>query len=114
MMLPTAAAVTTRRRALGPRFGAGGGVGMSEASPRFPTAQWRGRNRDFRPRAPFRRGLCYSRMGDNDLPPPNRPSPGSGSLTVHLPPQLGVYFNEVAPGRPLGVVATPQRKPPPP
>src|SRR5881396_3478120 len=43
-------------------------------------------------------------MGDSGLPPPssppNRPSRGSGSLTVHLADELDVFFNEVAHGRP--------------
>ncbi len=50
-------------------------------------------------------------MGDSDLPPPNRPSRGSGSLTVHLADELDVYFNEVAHGRPVGFVASPKWKP---
>ena len=44
-------------------------------------------------------------------PPPNRPSRGSGSLTVHLADELDVYFNEVAHGRPVGFVASPKWKP---
>ena len=43
--------------------------------------------------------------------PPNRPSRGSGSLTVHLADELDVYFNEVAHGRPVGFVASPKWKP---
>src|SRR5436190_24359027 len=54
-------------------------------------------------------------MGDSGLPPPssppNRPSRGSGSLTVHLADELDVYFNEVAHGRPVGFVASPKWKP---
>ncbi len=54
-------------------------------------------------------------MADSDLPPPasppNRPSRGSGSLTVHLADELDVYFNEVAHGRPVGFVASPKWKP---
>ena len=42
---------------------------------------------------------------------PNRPSRGSGSLTVHLADELDVYFNEVAHGRPVGFVASPKWKP---
>ncbi len=42
----------------------------------------------------------------------NRPSRGSGSLTVHLADELEVYFNEVAHGRPVGFVASPKWKPP--
>ena len=49
-------------------------------------------------------------MADSDLPP-NRPSRGSGSLTVHLADELDVYFNEVAHGRPVGFVASPKWKP---
>ena len=49
-------------------------------------------------------------MGDSGLPP-NRPSRGSGSLTVHLADELDVYFNEVAHGRPVGFVASPKWKP---
>src|SRR6202165_1766094 len=45
-------------------------------------------------------------------PPPGRPSRGSGSLTVHLADELEVYFNEVAHGRPVGFVASPNWKPP--
>jgi HSP20 family protein len=41
----------------------------------------------------------------------NRPSRGSGSLTVHLADELDVYFNEVAHGRPVGFVASPKWKP---
>ena len=53
-----------------------------------------------------------SRMADSgDSPPPNRPSRGSGSLTVHLADELDVYFNEVAHGRPVGFVASPKWKP---
>src|SRR3989441_2161295 len=48
-------------------------------------------------------------MADSGLP--NRPSRGSGSLTVHLPDELDVYFNEVAHGRPVGFVASPKWKP---
>src|ERR687887_1980200 len=44
-------------------------------------------------------------------PPPNRPSRGSGALTVHLADELDVYFNEVAHGRPVGFVASPKWKP---
>src|ERR1051326_4948870 len=43
--------------------------------------------------------------------PPNRPSRGSGPLTVHLADELDVYFNEVAHGRPVGFVASPKWKP---
>jgi HSP20 family protein len=51
-------------------------------------------------------------MADSgDSPPPNRPSRGSGSLTVHLADELDVYFNEVAHGRPVGFVASPKWKP---
>jgi len=51
-------------------------------------------------------------MGDSGFsPPPNRPSRGSGSLTVHLADELDVYFNEVAHGRPVGFVASPKWKP---
>src|SRR5258708_39374954 len=50
-------------------------------------------------------------MGDSGLPPPNRPSRGSGSLTVHLADELDVYFNDVAHGRPVGFVASPKWKP---
>jgi HSP20 family protein len=51
-------------------------------------------------------------MPDSDFsPPPNRPSRGSGSLTVHLADELDVYFNEVAHGRPVGFVASPKWKP---
>ena len=54
-------------------------------------------------------------MADSGLPPPssppNRPSRGSGSLTVHLADELDVYFNEVAHGRPVGFVASPKWKP---
>src|SRR5258708_13039746 len=51
-------------------------------------------------------------MADSDFsPPPNRPSRGSGSLTVHLADELDVYFNEVAHGRPVGFVASPKWKP---
>jgi HSP20 family protein len=49
-------------------------------------------------------------MADSLLPP-NRPSRGSGSLTVHLADELDVYFNEVAHGRPVGFVASPKWKP---
>ncbi len=42
----------------------------------------------------------------------SRPSRGSGSLTVHLPEELEVYFNEVAHGRPVGFVASAKWKPP--
>ena len=42
----------------------------------------------------------------------NRPSRGSGSLTVHLADELEVYFIEVAHGRPVGFVASPKWKPP--
>ena len=48
-------------------------------------------------------------MADSDRP--NRPSRGSGSLTVHLADELDVYFNEVAHGRPVGFVASPKWKP---
>jgi HSP20 family protein len=48
-------------------------------------------------------------MADSGLP--NRPSRGSGSLTVHLADELDVYFNEVAHGRPVGFVASPKWKP---
>src|SRR5919108_4645492 len=48
---------------------------------------------------------------DAFAPPPNRPSRGSGSLTVHLADELDVYFNEVAHGRPVGFVASPKWKP---
>jgi len=51
-------------------------------------------------------------MADSGFsPPPNRPSRGSGSLTVHLADELDVYFNEVAHGRPVGFVASPKWKP---
>jgi HSP20 family protein len=50
-------------------------------------------------------------MGDSGFTPPNRPSRGSGSLTVHLADELDVYFNEVAHGRPVGFVASPKWKP---
>lgn len=51
-------------------------------------------------------------MADSESsPPPNRPSRGSGSLTVHLADELDVYFNEVAHGRPVGFVASPKWKP---
>lgn len=50
-------------------------------------------------------------MADSGSPPPNRPSRGSGSLTVHLADELDVYFNEVAHGRPVGFVASPKWKP---
>lgn len=51
-------------------------------------------------------------MADSSFsPPPNRPSRGSGSLTVHLADELDVYFNEVAHGRPVGFVASPKWKP---
>jgi hypothetical protein len=43
--------------------------------------------------------------------PPNRPSRGSGSLTVYLADELVVYFNEVAHGHPVGFVASPKWKP---
>lgn len=49
-------------------------------------------------------------MADSSAPP-NRPSRGSGSLTVHLADELDVYFNEVAHGRPVGFVASPKWKP---
>ncbi|MFN2572591.1 MAG: Hsp20/alpha crystallin family protein [Gemmatimonadales bacterium] len=48
-------------------------------------------------------------MAESGLP--NRPSRGSGSLTVHLADELDVYFNEVAHGRPVGFVASPKWKP---
>jgi HSP20 family protein len=48
-------------------------------------------------------------MADSGIP--NRPSRGSGSLTVHLADELDVYFNEVAHGRPVGFVASPKWKP---
>jgi len=48
-------------------------------------------------------------MADSGLP--NRPSRGSGSLTVHLADELDVYFNEVAHDRPVGFVASPKWKP---
>src|SRR6266516_7070445 len=41
-----------------------------------------------------------------------RPSRGSGSLTVHPAEELEVYFNEVAHGRPVGFVASAKWKPP--
>src|SRR5437667_6010627 len=50
-------------------------------------------------------------MADSGFTPPNRPSRGSGSLTVHLADELDVYFNEVAHGRPVGFVASPKWKP---
>src|SRR6266513_1971729 len=51
-------------------------------------------------------------MADSSFSPPsNRPSRGSGSLTVHLADELDVYFNEVAHGRPVGFVASPKWKP---
>ena len=50
-------------------------------------------------------------MADSGSAPPNRPSRGSGSLTVHLADELDVYFNEVAHGRPVGFVASPKWKP---
>jgi len=42
----------------------------------------------------------------------NRPSRGSGNLTVHAADELEVYFNEVAHGRPVGFLASPKWKPP--
>jgi HSP20 family protein len=53
--------------------------------------------------------VILSFMADSGLP--NRPSRGSGSLTVHLADELDVYFNEVAHGRPVGFVASPKWKP---
>lgn len=50
-------------------------------------------------------------MAESGSAPPNRPSRGSGSLTVHLADELDVYFNEVAHGRPVGFVASPKWKP---
>src|SRR5438876_6260649 len=54
-------------------------------------------------------------MGDSGLPPPssppNRPSRGSGSLTVHLADELDVYFNVCDHGSPVSFVATPKLKP---
>src|SRR5258705_13977750 len=100
MMLPTGAAVTTRRRALGPRFGAGGGVGMSEASPRFPTAQWRGRERGFPPPAPLRPGFFLSRQGGSGPPPPKRPAPRGGSSPVPPPARPAGLFNQKPPRPP--------------
>lgn len=40
-----------------------------------------------------------------------RPSRGSGAFTVHLADELEVYFNEMAPGRPVGFLASPKWKP---
>src|SRR6185436_5956160 len=42
----------------------------------------------------------------------DRPSRGSGSLTVYAADELEVYFNEVAHGRPVGFVASLKWKPP--
>src|SRR6266513_1043776 len=50
-------------------------------------------------------------MADSGFTPPNRPSRGSGSLTVHLADELDVSLNEVARGRPVGFVASPKWKP---
>jgi len=52
-----------------------------------------------------------SSFGTGGGSPPNRPSRGSGSLTVHLADELDVYFNEVGHGRPVGFVASPKWKP---
>lgn len=52
-------------------------------------------------------------MADSGSPGGGRPSRGSGSsYTVHLADELEVYFNEVAHGRPVGFVASPNWKPP--
>jgi HSP20 family protein len=52
-------------------------------------------------------------MADTGSSGGGRPSRGSGStFTVHLADELEVYFNEVAHGRPVGFVASPNWKPP--